>query len=350
MPSTPLSASPPRRADSLPKEPGVAIPPYEIPLPMSAAPPRTPANRVYAMSENYPWSPSASQETIVWKTYDLGKDASAPPTSARLGADENSQPWQQNEPPAFDAGKPPPSPPLPLNYTPPSPVYSQTETYIDERTRIKLRNGQTWVFKFIPSRIGTAIFAALMFLCALGMAIGGALIANKLQGHTTPLQTLGLIFQIFNYLFVAVASTFGLYAIARVSRRACQLFCGLLLGHLPFALASGFLSIHIVFKATNSVLIAGIAAGEAAANEGDTQATLSARGGSKTPTLACSVLEGTNLYGLCRETKLVKGLVIVLYLVLWFLEIIAFYAGNKYSNQLQALEEKVKDEEADLEY
>ncbi|KAF9531337.1 hypothetical protein CPB83DRAFT_761509 [Crepidotus variabilis] len=193
--------------------------------------------------------------------------------------------------------------------------------------------GKTYIFRVIPSRIGVAFISSLMFVCSISMAVGASLIANRLDGQLTPVQRLAIIFQVLNYLFVALASMVGLYSLISIlhrnaisplsrARKACQLFCGLLLGHLPFSIASGALSIHIVFKATTRALRVGIETAERKA--------------------------GSPLYWICTKTQLIKGLIVVLYLALWFLEVVALYAGTRYSAQLHSVEmiKNVEDEEA----
>jgi len=251
--------------------------------------------------------------------------------------------------------------------SPPSPVFSFTETYVDNSAVNPHTGpfGRTYIFWVIPSRIGVAALSSLMFVCSIGMAAGAGFIANRLEGNLNAIQRLAIIFQILNYVFVTITSLVGLYAVLSYLHRnapcpitraytSSQLFCGLLLGHLPFSVASGALSIHIVFKATNIALKAGIMRVEESISKeialnGIAREILgrSAVAAPEKP-LACWALEGTPLHWLCGKTKTIKAMIVCLYLALWFLEVVALYAGTRYSSQLHSVEmiKNVEDEEA----
>jgi len=89
--------------------------------------------------------------------------------------------------------------------------------------------------------------------------------------------------------------------------KATQIFVALLLGQFLFGVAFGAMCMYILFKATGAV--------EACA----------------------SIVEGSAWiqHNVCERTSSLKGLVVVGFLVIWFLQIITSYVSIKLSRQLQ---------------
>lgn len=322
---------------------------------------------------------------------------------------------------------------------PPSPTFSRSSTLV-------MIKSQTYVFKRIPSRLAVALLSPALLLTSLAMVVASSLLANRLEKHMTTLQRLAIAFQIFNHLFVLAAAVIGIHTALRLSHRTSRIFNGMLIGHIPFGVASGILCIYIVFKVTHKALATSLAsaatAGAGAANTTDAavatiasatatsalsaasstgtaiatalaaaatsmasgapaatelaaaaptagaaagaaeaaptpaaalavadptlaegapapaaeapaagadQATLSARAVAPHTDGAngqCPTLAGTGLVWMCKKTSLMKGLLVLAYLALWFLEILSIYAGIRFNKQLSEAR-KIKGEDED---
>jgi len=168
----------------------------------------------------------------------------------------------------------------------------------------------------LPVRLG------VVFIALLGLVFGGFVaVAGIIQLKRNPGSKIAYTVQIVVYGLYAILSLFGIIGAIIKKRGAIKAFFVILMMHLLFSLLSGGYSIYRFFQDSKKEINTCV-------------------GGSTDP----SVIKECQ-----KAMKIMKGVLIVVFIFVWFMEIWGCIIVNNYAAQLQdeeELESNSKDFEA----
>jgi len=171
-----------------------------------------------------------------------------------------------------------------------------------------------YTFRCIPSRYAMLVLVAFMLLLSIVYLSVGAAMYHRLTTHVTDFQKIAMAMHIFVYAVLAFFCGFGIYAVVFRCQTQSNVFCAMLMGQILFGIASGAVCAYILF------------------NEG--------KENTKNELIDClnsiqHTPEGNFIKELCYRTPFAKGVSLALFLFMWILQILTWYASNRYSCQLQ---------------
>jgi len=155
----------------------------------------------------------------------------------------------------------------------------------------------------LPVRFGVFV---MTFLGLVGGSLitAAGIIQAKRTGHTT--SKAGLILQIIVYLVLAIVSVFGLVGAISKRRKLVLVYWLTLLGHLLFSVIAGIVALHALFK--------------------DAPADINTCvNGSTDPNVRINCQKGM---------KIMKGITVTLFLLVWMIEIYGCVIVDSYVKQL----------------
>ncbi|KAJ7220710.1 hypothetical protein GGX14DRAFT_694995 [Mycena pura] len=159
-------------------------------------------------------------------------------------------------------------------------------------------------------RWGLVAIATLGLFSGLTLSIMGLIVASRLNGQLTDVQSLAVSFHVIVYVLLALFSMVGLYGTAYERRTAVQVFVSMLIVQLVFGVASGFFVLCTLFQKQSA----------------DTVQTCIAQ------------TNAHDSFGrqLCERSSALKGVSVALLVVVCFIEIGGLVIGISYSSRLAA--------------
>ncbi|KAJ2924505.1 hypothetical protein H1R20_g12588, partial [Candolleomyces eurysporus] len=170
-------------------------------------------------------------------------------------------------------------------------------------------------FGCIQSRFALLGCATLLTLMSLTSLLMGSVLYNKLYDHITEYQRVTVIMHLFVYAVLVFFCVFGLYSVLYRSRRVASMFCAMLFGQILFEIASGAICLHFLFRYTRKEDYMG-----------DLMHCLESIADSP---------KDLFIRDLCYRTPIAQGVCLALFLFMWILQLVTFYASNRYVAQLQ---------------
>jgi hypothetical protein len=169
----------------------------------------------------------------------------------------------------------------------------------------------------IPTRIGAVIIATIGLVGGGALAIGAALNAHNIQGNKAPVAI-----SIVIYILLSIVSLLGLIGAIGRKLLLIKIYFVALIAHLIFSFIIGIYALHIIFK-DGGVFISHCVAANSHLDNSDK---------------------------ICHHgLKVIKGVTVTLFIIVWLFEIWAIVIVREYNHQLReelVVEGVVKDTEA----
>ncbi|TEB30904.1 hypothetical protein FA13DRAFT_1733317 [Coprinellus micaceus] len=174
---------------------------------------------------------------------------------------------------------------------------------------------QWYTFGCFPSRWAFLVLAVLLTMMSLTSLVMGSVLYSKLYLGITEFQRIGIILHVVVYALLLIFCGFGLYSVIFRSSRVGSWFCVMLLSQILFEIVAGAICLHFLFnEPPNNDFV-----------------------GERARCLITAEASPKDLFlrELCLRTPIARVVCLLLFLLIWIIQMFTLHAANMYVGELQ---------------